>query len=82
MQKVYEAIPSTCNTINLTEIIPGVELVILSNKEAVLTINDNPIEFEWNNDAAEIFANLEDACPVELLAVLARCEMHVIQKNN
>lgn len=53
-------------------VLPGVELKVdsVANK-AILTLGETNIHFDWNDDAQMIFNDLEGACPIELLSVLA-----------
>lgn len=77
MKKVYEAIPSTITT---TNIIPGADLMVYNNAEAALLIGESLVEFKWTKDAQSIFADLENADVIELLAVMAQCEKYVDQE--
>lgn len=57
----------------IEEIIPGVSLMVeYHSGKAVLIIGEYAIEFEWNEDARALFDNLDNAEPIELLAVIAQ----------
>ncbi|MCG7346400.1 hypothetical protein MHZ92_20040 [Sporosarcina sp. ACRSL] len=54
-------------------IIEGVEVVTIDNKEASLRVNgEDIIEFNWTQEAATLFANIDVCEPIELLELLAR----------
>lgn len=58
-------------------ILPGINLnVDFATNLASLKIGEVLISFEWNNDAELIFADLENACPIELLSVIGQIEQY------
>ena len=55
------------------KIIPGVSLSVdYRSGIASLVIGKNLIEFDWNEDAYNIFGDIDNADPIELLAVIAQ----------
>lgn len=60
------------------QILPGIRLTVdVRTNNATLQIGNTSIEFKWNEDAQSIFADLENACPIELLSVLGEVERYV-----
>jgi hypothetical protein len=64
-------------TIVTVPIIEGVSVTVYDQKDAVLNIGSQSLEFSWTHEAAQMFLEIDNAEPVELLEMLFRLQVGV-----
>lgn len=53
------------------QLLDNVELAVYDDTEAKLTLGKNEVHFQWNNEVATLFNEIDTCEPIELLVLLS-----------